>query len=76
MAAVRKRVLARGRPAPENRELFVRLADSSLLEKVAAADAAGVEAVLQEALGPGFGLADLGLGPDDLIAKVEPGGAN
>ena len=75
MAAVRKRVLAQGRPALENRELFVRLTDSSLLEKVAAADAAGVEAILREVLGPGYGLADLGLSPDDLIGKVEPGGA-
>lgn len=66
MRALRQRVTAQGRPAEENRPLFFALADSELLARVAARDAAGVEAVIAGVLGPGYSLADLGWTPADL----------
>lgn len=61
LRAARARLTALGRPAAENRPAFYKLVDSELFERVAAGDAAGVEAVLARELGPGFSLAELGL---------------
>lgn len=58
---VRQKILARGQGAAENKVLFQRLADSALVELVAARDTAAVDRVLTDVLGPGFKLADLGL---------------
>lgn len=66
MRALRERVTALGRPAEENRPKFFALADSALFERVAAADATGVDRIIESVLGPGFGLADLGWSPADL----------
>jgi precorrin-2 dehydrogenase/sirohydrochlorin ferrochelatase len=68
MRALREKVTALGRPAEENRPKFFALADSELFEKVAAADAAGVDGIIASVLGPGFSLADLGWEPSDLEA--------
>jgi precorrin-2 dehydrogenase/sirohydrochlorin ferrochelatase len=59
MRRVRERLLARGRPPAENRGLFQRLADSNLVDLVAAGDESAVNGLLAEVLGPGFSLADL-----------------
>lgn len=69
MRALRKKVTALGRPAEENRPKFFALADSDLFERVAAADANGVDRIIESVLGPGFGLADLGWSPADLETK-------
>ncbi len=61
MRWVRPKILARGRGAAENKVLFQRLADSNLVELVAARDTAAVDDLLTDVLGPGFKLADLGL---------------
>jgi precorrin-2 dehydrogenase/sirohydrochlorin ferrochelatase len=71
MRVLRRRVMARGRPAEENRPLFFALADSELFEMVAAGDAEGVDRVIARVLGPGFGLADMGWGPEDLRPRRE-----
>jgi len=64
----RARLTALGRPAAENRPLFYRLVDSGLLATVAAGDAAGAEGILTQVLGPGCGLAELGISPGDFTA--------
>ncbi len=66
MRRVRERLLDQGRPAAENRERFQRLADSDLVDLVAAGDEAAVNDRLAEVLGPGFSLAELGI---DLSSK-------
>jgi precorrin-2 dehydrogenase/sirohydrochlorin ferrochelatase len=71
MRVLRRRVMARGRPAEENRPLFFALADSELLDMVAAGDAEGVDRVIARVLGPGFGLSDMGWGPEDLRPRRE-----
>lgn len=69
MRALRERVTTQGRPAQENRPKFFGLADSDLYERVAAADAAGVDRVVASILGPGYSLADLGWSQADLETK-------
>jgi precorrin-2 dehydrogenase/sirohydrochlorin ferrochelatase len=59
MRAVRQRLLRRGRPPAENRELFKRLAESDLVDLMAAGNTAGVDDLLAAVLGPGFSLAEL-----------------
>jgi precorrin-2 dehydrogenase/sirohydrochlorin ferrochelatase len=71
MRALRQRVAALGRPAEENRPLFFALADSDLIARVAAADAAGVDALVAGVLGPGYSLAELGWRPADLEPTSE-----
>lgn len=71
MRRVRERVIAQGRPAAENRPLFFALADSDLLPRLEQGDLPGVERLLMEILGPGFGLAQLGLAPGDLTPGKE-----
>ncbi len=71
MAALRRAIMARGRPAEENRPLFRALADSELGERVAAGDGPGVDRTLQSVLGPGWSLARLGWGPRDLRPRGE-----
>lgn len=61
MGAVRSRVLAGGRPQPENEALFQRLVDSDLLDWIRAKDRERIGRFLQEVLGPGFGLSELGI---------------
>ncbi|MEW5913408.1 MAG: bifunctional precorrin-2 dehydrogenase/sirohydrochlorin ferrochelatase [Thermodesulfobacteriota bacterium] len=68
LKAVRARLTALGRPAAENRPLFYRLVDSELRATVAAGDAAGAGAVLRRVLGPGCGLAELGIAPGEFQA--------
>ncbi len=70
MRALRRRVTALGRPAAENRPKFFALADSELFQRVAAADAAGVDRIITSILGPGFTLAELGWRPEDLEARA------
>ncbi|MBI4799624.1 MAG: bifunctional precorrin-2 dehydrogenase/sirohydrochlorin ferrochelatase [Desulfarculus sp.] len=60
MRAARQWVKAQGRPAEENRPLFFALADSGLLQRLAAGDLAGVDEILRRVLGPGCTLAALG----------------
>ncbi|MCF8034275.1 MAG: bifunctional precorrin-2 dehydrogenase/sirohydrochlorin ferrochelatase [Desulfarculaceae bacterium] len=72
LRAARARLTALGRPAAENRPVFYQLVDSELFERVAASDAAGVEAVLARELGPGFSLAELGLSAGDLAPEGRP----
>ena len=66
MAAARRWVIDRGRPSGENKLVFTRLADSPLLQKVAAGDLAGADVILRQALGADVSLADLGLKPSEL----------
>jgi len=60
MGLVRTRVLAEGRPAEENRELFFKLAESDILKSLARNDLAETEGCLIEILGPDYTLASLG----------------
>lgn len=71
MRALRRRLTALGRPAEDNRPLFFALADSDLLARVAARDAAGVDSVAARVLGLGFTLTDLGWEPKDLEPTPE-----
>lgn len=71
LRAARRRLTARGRPAAENRPLFYRLVESELFARVAAADSAGVDQILTAELGPGYTLAELGLGAQALAAPEE-----
>lgn len=68
LKAARVRLRALGRPAEENRPRLYQLVDSDLRGRVAAGDAAGVERILTAILGPGCGLADLGIDPGDFAA--------
>ena len=61
LGRVREKVLSRGRPAEENRELFRKLVESNLLDLLAAGDRAGAEEAMIEILGPGFSLTELGV---------------
>ncbi|MCB2228846.1 MAG: bifunctional precorrin-2 dehydrogenase/sirohydrochlorin ferrochelatase [Desulfarculaceae bacterium] len=69
LRACRARLTALGRPAVENRPVFYKLVDSELFDLVAGGDAVGVEALLARELGPGFSLAELGLGPEGLASE-------
>ncbi|MGD9125083.1 MAG: bifunctional precorrin-2 dehydrogenase/sirohydrochlorin ferrochelatase [Desulfarculaceae bacterium] len=71
MRALRKWLTAQGRPPAENRPLFFALADSNLLELVAAGDFQGVETAIRKLLGKDFSLAELGWSPHDLKPKGE-----
>jgi precorrin-2 dehydrogenase / sirohydrochlorin ferrochelatase len=66
LSAIRARMVNRDDCDQGNRPVFYALVESGLFEQVAAANPAGVEAVLAEVLGPGFTLADLGLTARDL----------
>lgn len=69
LRAIRARVVNKADCEQGHRPIFYALVDSGLFEQVAAANAAGVEAVLAEVLGPGFTLTDLGLTAEDLAGE-------
>jgi precorrin-2 dehydrogenase/sirohydrochlorin ferrochelatase len=69
MRRLRRAVIARGRPAEENRTLFYALADAGLPGLIAAGDWEGVDRRVRRVLGAG--LAELGVSP----AAVEEGGS-
>lgn len=72
MRAARQWVKAQGRSAEENRPLFFALADSNLLELLAAGDLAGVDQVLARVLGPGCNLAALGWSQGPPTTEARP----
>lgn len=63
MGAVRERLLGRSHDPEAHRRIFSRLIAGGLLERVRSGDAAGVEALVSEALGEDV---DVGLRPDDI----------
>ncbi|MFH1092239.1 MAG: bifunctional precorrin-2 dehydrogenase/sirohydrochlorin ferrochelatase [Pseudomonadota bacterium] len=60
MGLVRQKVLAQGRPAQDNRRLFLQLVDSPLLFHLAQGDLKAADDLLTDLLGPEFNLTALG----------------
>lgn len=61
MGAIRPKVLARNKPQSENEVVFNQIVNSELLDLIRAKDYARIDNLLEEVLGPGSGLSDLGI---------------